>query len=113
MKTAENFREFCGINSINLSKDKDGQVGYQTKTVHSEYTHKDETYHILSGCNEDGKVLFIPSIGAWNAAENREMKLGELTVVEGGTAKDGVTPVFFLHKPASFAGTVNSDMLGF
>lgn len=113
MKTAKNFREFCTVNNIELNKDQNGQVGYQEKTVHSTYTGKDETYHILAGCSEDGKVLFIPSIAAWDAALNKELKLGDLEVVGDGVAKDGITPVRFLHKPATFAGTLDTDILGF
>lgn len=98
------FKEYIELNNIQLRRNSEGLVVYQEKTIHSEITGKDETYHIFSGRNDDGKVLFIPSLAAWDAAVNKVLKFSDLEVVGDGVAKDGVTPVRFLHIPIIYNG---------
>lgn len=98
------FKEYIELNNIQLRRNPEGLAVYLEKTVHSEYTGKDETYHILSGCNDDGMVLFIPSLTAWDAAINKVLKFSDLEVEGGVFANDGVTPVKFLHIPIIYTG---------
>ena len=93
------LREFCNNNSVNISG------GY--------FDHKvnDKTYRIFPANTADGsKILFIPSIGAMSDHDNGVRKLADTEVINDGiTATDG-TPILFLHRPASFSGTID---LGF
>lgn len=116
------FKDFCNSSNVTLRRDKEtNQVGYMEHKVQSKFTGKQETYHIMTGDTADGeKILFIPSLGVFSDVMNGQMKFGDAEVVEQRdettgavvTAKDG-TKLLFLHKPATFAGTVSNDQLGF
>lgn len=115
------FRDFCNSSNVTLRRDKEtNQVGYMEHKVQSKFTGKQETYHIMTGDTADGeKILFIPSLGVFSDVMNGKMKFGDAEVVtqtdDNGNvinAKDG-TRLLFLHKPATFAGTVSNDQLGF
>lgn len=103
-KNMISFKEYIELNNIQFRRTPEGLVYYQEKTVHSEHTGRDETYHIFCGCNDDGKVLFIPSLSAWDAAVNKVLKFSELEVEDGGFANDGVTPIKFLLIPIIYNG---------
>ena len=115
------FKDFCNSSNVTLRRDKEtNQVGFMDHKVQSKFTGKEETYHIMTGDTTDGeKVLFIPSLGVYADVMNGKMKFGDAEVVtqtdDAGnevTAKDG-TMLRFLHKPATFAGTITDDQLGF
>jgi hypothetical protein len=108
------FKDFCVNNNIVLRRDADNKLEYMDHKV-TDQQGNPQTYHIFSGENADGKVLFIPSLNAFADAANGTRKLADLEVVEQRdettgavvTAKDG-TRLLFLHRPATAAGSIDA-----
>jgi hypothetical protein len=107
------FKDFCVNNNIVLRRDADNKLEYMDHKV-TDKQGNPQTYHIFSGEDKDGKILFIPSLGAFADATNGTRKLADLEVVtqfdDAGNvinAKDG-TRLRFLHRPATAAGSIDA-----
>ena len=106
------FKDFCVNNGINMRRDANNQLEYMDHKIVDKQGNP-QTYHIFSGEDADGKILFIPSLGAFADATNGVRKLGECEVVEQRdadgnvvAAKDG-TRLRFLHRPATASGSID------
>lgn len=106
------FKDFCVNNGINMRRDADNKLEYMDHNI-TDKKGNPQTYHIFTGEDKDGKILFIPSLQAFADATNGVRKLGDCEVVtqfdDAGNAinaKDG-TRLRFLHRPTTAAGSID------